>query len=169
VRQDAGTEVLAQSFGAIARDYDRFRPGPPQEAVQWLVPSGTVDVLEIGAGTGALTRRLVERARHVRAVEPDARMRAVLRARTPDAEVVAGRGEEIPAEDRSFDVVIGASSWHWVDEELALPEVARVLRPGGRSRCCGAGRTAASTGCDRCGSAEGRPGPKRPAAASGMR
>ena len=57
--------------------------------------------------------------------------RAVLSARTPAAEVVAGRGEEIPAEDRSFDVVIGASSWHWVDEERALPEVARVLRPGG--------------------------------------
>ena len=66
-------------------------------------------------------------------------MRAVLRSRTPDAEVVAGRAEEIPAEDRSFDVVIGASSWHWVDEELGLPEVARVLRPGGRSRCCGTG------------------------------
>ena len=131
MRQDAGTEILAQSFGAIARDYDRFRPGPPLEAVQWLVPSGAVDVLEIGAGTGGLTRRLVERAPHVRAVEPDARMRVVLRARTPDAEVVAGRGEEIPAEDRSFDVVIGASSWHWVDEELALPEVARVLRPRG--------------------------------------
>ncbi|MGO8863393.1 MAG: class I SAM-dependent methyltransferase [Acidimicrobiales bacterium] len=131
MRQDAGTEVLRQSFGEVASDYDRFRPGPPDEAVQWLVPAGAVDVLEIGAGTGSLTRRLTERVAHVRAVEPDARMRAVLSARTPAAEVVAGRAEEIPAQDRSFDVVIGASSWHWVDEERALPEVARVLRPGG--------------------------------------
>jgi SAM-dependent methyltransferase len=75
---------------------------------------------------------LTERFAHVRAVEPDARMRAVLAERAPGAEVVGGRAEEIPAGDASFDAVIGASSWHWVDETLALPEVARVLRPGGR-------------------------------------
>ncbi len=55
----------------------------------------------------------------------------ILREAVPAAEVVDGSAEEIPAEDASFDAVIGASMWHWVDEARALPEVARVLRPGG--------------------------------------
>jgi ubiquinone/menaquinone biosynthesis C-methylase UbiE len=123
--------VLRQSFGSIADGYDRFRPAPPDEAVQWAVGSPAVDVLEIGAGTGALTRRLVSRHAHVRAVEPDERMRAVLRDRVEGVEVFAGHAEQIPADDASFDAVIGASMWHWVDEPRALPEVARVLRRGG--------------------------------------
>jgi SAM-dependent methyltransferase len=125
------TEARRQSFGAIAEDYARFRPGPPAEAVEWLLPPGAEDVLEIGSGTGALTTLLTGYVRHVRAVEPDARMRVVLQALVGGAEVVAGRAEELPADDASFDVVIGSSMWHWVDEEIALAEVARVLRPGG--------------------------------------
>ena len=66
------------------------------------------------------------------AVEPDERMRAVLAAADPPVEVLAGQAEEIPADRSSVDVVIAASAWHWVDEERAVPEVARVLRPGGR-------------------------------------
>lgn len=128
---DDHRERRRQSFGQIATDYDRYRPGPPDEAVDWLLPPGASDVLEIGAGTGALTRKLVARVPHVRAVEPDPRMREVLADRVPQAEVVAGRAEKIPAVDSSFDTVIAASSWHWVDESLAVPEVARVLRPGG--------------------------------------
>jgi SAM-dependent methyltransferase len=124
-------DLRRQSFGSIADGYDRFRPGPPEEAVRWAIPAEAVDVLELGAGTGGLTRQLVERHRHVRAVEPDERMRAVLHERAPDAEVVPGKAEEIPADDASFDAVIGASMWHWVDRSRALPEVARVLRPGG--------------------------------------
>jgi SAM-dependent methyltransferase len=58
-------------------------------------------------------------------------MCAVLRTRVPSAEVVAGQAEQIPADDATFDAVIGASMWHWVDGGRALPEVARVLRPGG--------------------------------------
>jgi SAM-dependent methyltransferase len=127
----ADQEVRRQSFGSIAETYDRFRPGPPPEAVRWAVPAEAVDVLELGAGTGALTRQLVDEHAHVRAVEPDARMCAVLRERVPSAEVVAGQAEDIPAGDASFDAVIGASMWHWVDQTRALPEVARILRPGG--------------------------------------
>jgi SAM-dependent methyltransferase len=127
----ADREVRRQSFGSIAEGYDRFRPGPPEEAVRWAVSSEAVDVLELGAGTGALTRQLVGRYAHVRAVEPDGRMCAVLRERVPSAEVVAGQAEHIPAEDASFDAVIGSSMWHWVDPRRGLPEVARVLRPGG--------------------------------------
>jgi SAM-dependent methyltransferase len=89
-------------------------------------------VLEIGAGTGVLTRLLARRVAHVTAVEPDERMRAVLSETATRAEVKAGHAEELPAATSSYDVVIAASAWHWVDEERAVPEVARVLRPGGR-------------------------------------
>jgi SAM-dependent methyltransferase len=131
MRQDGSTSARRQSFGGIASDYDRFRPGPPDDVVASLLPPGAEDVLELGAGTGALTRQLVGRVDHVTALEPDDRMRAVLTDRVPSAEVVAGQAEQIPAPDASFDAVIAASVWHWVDEERAVPEVARVLRPGG--------------------------------------
>ena len=66
------------------------------------------------------------------AVEPDERMRAVLTARCPRAEVLAGRGEDIPLPDASVDAVVISAAWHWLDPALAVPEIARVLRPGGR-------------------------------------
>jgi SAM-dependent methyltransferase len=132
MRQDARTTSLSRSFGSHAEGYDRYRPGPPDEALDWLLHDGTSDVIELGAGTGALTRLLVARGVSVRAVEPDERMRQVLSDRVPGAQVLEGTAEEIPAADASADVVIAASAWHWVDEARALPEVARVLRPGGR-------------------------------------
>jgi SAM-dependent methyltransferase len=131
VRQDETTEVLRSSFGAVAGEYDRLRPGPSPEALEWLLPSSATAVLEFGAGTGVLTRLLKERVPHVIAIEPDDRMRALL-SRTPGIEVLAGRAEDLPASDASCDAVLAASAWHWVDEQRAVPEVARVLRPGGR-------------------------------------
>ncbi len=130
--QDETTAILSGSFGQVANEYNRLRSGPSNEALDWLIPEGATDVLEIGAGTGILTRLLAERVSHVTAVEPDERMRAVLAAGQPDLEVLAGRAEEIPAADSSVDVVIAQSAWHWVDEERAVPEVARILRPDGR-------------------------------------
>jgi SAM-dependent methyltransferase len=124
----------ARSFGAIAEHYDRYRPGPPDAAIDWLLAtagSPPTTVVDIGAGTGALTRLLVERAEHVYAVEPDARMAQVLHTRVPGAEVREGHAEAIPLPDASADAVVGASMWHWVDEDRAAAEVARVLRPGG--------------------------------------
>ncbi len=132
MRQDETTAILSRSFGAVADEYNRLRPGPSAEALEWLLPPGAADVLEIGAGTGVLTGLLAERVAHVTAIEPDDRMRAVLAARETGAEILAGRAEQLPATDASYDVVIAASAWHWVDEERAVPEVARVLRPGGR-------------------------------------
>jgi SAM-dependent methyltransferase len=88
-------------------------------------------VLEIGAGTGALTRDLVDRGLDVVAVEPDPQMRAVLEQRVPGADVRSGHAEDLPVEDGSVDVVIGAQMWHWVELDQAVPEVARALRPGG--------------------------------------
>ena len=132
MRQDETTANLSGSFGVVAGEYDRLRPGPSPEALDWLLPQGAAEVLEIGAGTGVLTRLLVERVAHVTAVEPDGRMRAVLSASESGVDALEGRAEAIPAPSSSFDVVIAASAWHWVDEKRAVPEVARVLRPGGR-------------------------------------
>jgi SAM-dependent methyltransferase len=119
------------SFGSVAADYDRYRPAPPPQALDWLIPPDATAVLDLAAGTGAVTRLLIGRAARVVAVEPDERMRAVLAARCPEAEVLEGRGEDIPLPDASVDAVVIASAWHWLDPERAVPEIARVLRPGG--------------------------------------
>jgi SAM-dependent methyltransferase len=120
------------SFGAIADDYDRLRPNPAPDAIDWLVPSDCRLAVDVAAGTGLFTRALVGRAERVIAVEPDDRMRAVLAERTPGVEALAGTGESIPLPDAAADAVFVSSAWHWLDPELALPEIARVLRDGGR-------------------------------------
>jgi SAM-dependent methyltransferase len=132
MRQDENTAILSRSFGDVADEYNRLRSGPSPEALQWLLPEDATDVLEIGAGTGILTRLLAERVDHLTAVEPDNRMRSVLAGADPRVELLAGTAEEIPADASSFDVVIAQSAWHWVDESRAIPEVARVLRRRGR-------------------------------------
>ena len=116
----------------MAADYDRLRPGPPDAALDWLVPEGCATAVELGAGTGLFTRALARRAGQVIAVEPDDRMRAVLAARSAGVRAVAGRGEEIPVPDASADGVFVSSAWHWLDHDVAVPEIARVLRDGGR-------------------------------------
>jgi len=86
----------------------------------------------LGAGTGKLTTRLVERGLDVVAVDPIPDMLELLRASLPKTRALLGTAEEIPLEDNSVDAVLVAQAWHWVDPERAIPEVARVLRPGGR-------------------------------------
>jgi SAM-dependent methyltransferase len=120
------------SFGTIAGDYDRVRPGPAPAAVDWLLPEHPSVVVDLGAGTGLLSRSLTGKAGHVIAVEPDDRMRAILAARSPGVEVLAGRGEAIPLPAAGADAVLVQSAWHWMDPERAVPEIARVLRDGGR-------------------------------------
>jgi len=119
------------SFGSVAADYDRYRPAPPPQALDWLIPPDATAVLDLAAGTGTVTRLLIGRAARVVAVEPDERMRAVLAARCPEAEVLEGRGEDIPLPEASVDAVVIASAWHWLDPDRAVPEIVRVLRPGG--------------------------------------
>lgn len=121
----------ATSFGTAAQDYDRYRVGLPEEVAETFLPHGVEAVLDLGAGTGAMTRRLVGRARRVYAVDPDPRMTRVLAENCPQASVHEGTGEHIPLPDASVDAVVAASSWHWMDPAATVPEVARVLRSSG--------------------------------------
>jgi SAM-dependent methyltransferase len=120
------------SFGAQAAAYERGRPSYPPEAIDWLLPSDAHDVLDLGAGTGKLTTRLVERGLRVVAVDPIAEMLEVLSGSLPETPALLGTAEEIPLPDNSVDAVLVAQAWHWFDPQHAVPEVARVLRPGGR-------------------------------------
>jgi SAM-dependent methyltransferase len=134
---DELTARRARSFGPIAALYDRVRPGYPADAVLWVLAdherpgNAARRVLDIGAGTGALTRGLVAMGLDVVAVEPDPAMRAVLEERVPGADVRAGSAEDLPVDDGEVDAVLGGQMWHWVDLEPAVTEMARVLRPGG--------------------------------------
>lgn len=119
------------SFGAEAAAYERGRPSYPPEAIDWLLPAGARDVLDLGAGTGKLTARLVERGLDVVAVDPIPEMLDVLRSSLPDTPALLGTAEDIPLADNSVDTVLVAQAWHWFDPARAIPEVARVLRPGG--------------------------------------
>lgn len=120
------------SFGAEAAAYERGRPSYPPEAIDWLLPENAHDVLDLGAGTGKLTTRLVERGLGVVAVDPIPEMLELLSTSLPDTTALLGTAEEIPLPDDSVDAVLVAQAWHWFDPERAVKEVARVLRPGGR-------------------------------------
>lgn len=122
----------AQTFGAFADAYELARPGYPVEAAAWLAPGDPRLVVELGAGTGKLTRVLAASGRQVVAVEPDPRMRAVLAGLgLPGVDAVNGSAESIPSSDRAADVVVSGSAFHWFELDRALVEAARVLRPGG--------------------------------------
>ncbi|WP_374010090.1 class I SAM-dependent methyltransferase [Leifsonia sp. LS-T14] len=125
-------DLHAASFDHAAEVYDASRPSYPAEAVTWLTDGIQGPVLDLGAGTGKLAASLVERGMEVTAVDPSPEMLRVLRERLPQVTAVEGRAERIPSPDDSFGLVLAAQAWHWVDPALAVPEVARVLRPGGR-------------------------------------
>lgn len=118
------------SFGAHADAYERARPAWPEEAARWLLPDGARLVVELGAGTGKLTRAVTALGVRVVAVEPDPRMLAVLREQGLDG--VEGTAEAIPLGRGEADGVIAGSSFHWFELDEALPEIHRALRPGGR-------------------------------------
>ncbi|WP_232680908.1 class I SAM-dependent methyltransferase [Nocardioides sp. R-C-SC26] len=121
----------ALSFGGVADAYHRGRPSYPAESAAWLAGTEPCTVLELGAGTGKLTADLLALGHDVYATEPDEEMLAVLRAELPQVHTSASGAEEIPLPDESVDVVVAAQCFHWFDPERALPEIARVLKPGG--------------------------------------
>lgn len=122
----------ARSFGAAAEAYERGRPGYPPQALDWLLPADAKRVLDLGAGTGKLTRQLAQRGLDVVAVDPSEGMLIQLRRVLPGVPALLGNAEQIPLEDGAVDAVLVAQTWHWVDPERAVPEVARVLAPEGR-------------------------------------
>src|SRR5262245_9960869 len=122
----------AASFAQVADAYERARPGYPADAVLWLVGETPCDVVDLGAGTGKLTRSLAALGHHVVAVEPLPEMLDQLRAAVAGVTAVAGTAESMPLPDGSADVVACAPAFHWFDHDPALAEIARVLRPGGQ-------------------------------------
>jgi SAM-dependent methyltransferase len=125
--------AAAAGFASGADVYERARPSYPQESIDWLVsqtelgPARTV--VDLGAGTGKLTRLLLPTGARVIAVEPIAEMRAHI---DESAEVLDGTAEAIPLPAGSADLVTVAQALHWFDQDRALPEIHRVLREDGR-------------------------------------
>ena len=117
----------AASFARVADAYERARPGYPADAVLWLAGETPCDVVDLGAGTGKLTRSLAALGHHVVAIEPLAEMLDVLRSALPGVTAVAGTAESMPLPAGSADVVVCAQAFHWFDHGPALVEIARVL------------------------------------------
>ncbi|CAN5886406.1 class I SAM-dependent methyltransferase [soil metagenome] len=123
----------ARSFAGVADAYDRARPAYPDGAVRFMTGSSTSRVLDVGAGTGALTRLLLAAGHTVVALDPLLPMLRHLRRRSADRALVvlAGTAERIPLRRASVDVVTIGQAYHWFDDERAVPELARVLKVGG--------------------------------------
>jgi SAM-dependent methyltransferase len=123
------------SFGSVAQAYAEYRPDYPADAVRWCTaPAGDIGslrVLDLGAGTGKLTALLARLGADVTAVEPDEAMLTELRRQSPAVRALAGSAEAIPLPDGAVDAVLCGQALHWFNLERALPEIARVLVPGG--------------------------------------
>lgn len=128
----ASRSIRASSFGSVVGDYERGRPTYPAEAVAWLTGREPARVVDLGAGTGKLTRSLVALGHHVIAADPSLLMLRELDVRVPSANRLGAVAEAIPVRDDWAAVVTAGQAFHWFDVEKALPEIARVLRNGGR-------------------------------------
>lgn len=133
---DTVHSTAARGFAAGADAYERARPGYPPAAIAELVARldlgpGSV-LLELGAGTGKLTRLLAPSGARILALEPVEAMRAKLAEAAPTVELLDGTAESIPLPAGSVDAVVVAQAFHWFDAIRALSEIHRVLRPGGR-------------------------------------
>jgi SAM-dependent methyltransferase len=120
-----------RSFGKAVGDYTMGRPSYPLEAVRWAA-DGCNRALDIAAGTGKLTVVLSEVVEEVVALEPQHQMVLRLRGELPKVPVAEAVGEALPVATASVDLVTVAQAFHWFDEERAVPEIARALRPDGR-------------------------------------
>jgi len=131
--------VQARSvFDRIARLYDCARPGYPAAAVADLRALCRIaepsEVLEIGCGTGQLTRDLAAMGAQIRCVEAGAELAELARrnlSRSPNVEVTTSTFESFACRPASFDVVVSATAFHWIDPNLSYAKAASVLRPGG--------------------------------------
>jgi SAM-dependent methyltransferase len=124
--------LYGSSFGAAAVAYAQHRPDYAPAAVRWaLEPAPGPRVLDLGAGTGKLTGTLIALGADVIAVEPDSAMLTELRRALPAVRALPGSAEAIPLADASVDAVLAGHALHWFDMDVAGPEIARVLEPGG--------------------------------------
>ena len=125
----------SSSFGTAAADYAEHRPTYAEAAVRWalepVADRSPVRVLDLGAGTGKLTGTLIRLGAEVTAVEPDAAMLAQLRRILPGVRALSGRAEDIPLPDGAADAVVAGQAAHWFDMDRTVPEIVRVLAPGG--------------------------------------
>jgi SAM-dependent methyltransferase len=134
---DKNVHRAAQAgYTANADGYVRGRPDYPSELAGWLsdtlgLASGKT-VVDLGAGTGKFTPRLVQTGARVIAVEPVDTMRAKIAAALPDVQTLKGAAQHIPLDDASVDAVVCAQSFHWFAHADALDEILRVLKPGGK-------------------------------------
>lgn len=126
--------LQGSSFGAVAAAYADLRPTYSDAAIRFaLSPIDTTPprVADVGAGTGILTGALTRLGADVIAVEPDPKMLAELRSRVPGVRSESGSAEALPFPEASLDAVVAGQAMHWFDLDRALPEIARVLVPGG--------------------------------------
>ena len=123
-------------FDSGADAYERGRPEYPHDAIAFLIehlrltPGATV--LDIGAGTGKLSRLLLKSKARVIGLEPTAGMRRKFAQVLPDAEIVGGVAESIPMRTCSIDAACAGQAFHWFANSRALTEIHRVLKPRGR-------------------------------------
>ncbi|MCI4347696.1 MAG: class I SAM-dependent methyltransferase [Thermoplasmata archaeon] len=122
-------------FQRAASRYDRARPEAPPAAIDALVRSLKISrqstVVELGAGTGKLSRLLVPRSGTYLALEPVPAMREQFRRALPSVPIVGGMAEMLPIHPSSVDAIVAAQAFHWFDVPRAMREMHRVLRPGG--------------------------------------
>jgi SAM-dependent methyltransferase len=126
--------MRSRSFGSVAEQYDRYRPGYP-DALFAAIPglrSGS-RVLEAGAGTGRASVALAERGAFVTSVEPDPDMARVNRQRTASlpVTVIVAKFEDYEPEPGEFDIVCCAQAWHWVNHEAGGRVARNALKPNG--------------------------------------
>jgi SAM-dependent methyltransferase len=135
---DAKRDDLGLIFNEVAELYDRVRPAYPDELFADLVTiAGMAEssaVLEVGCGTGQATRSLASLGFSVTAVEPGPAMAALARQRTAgldNVDIETAKFEDWDDRGRRFDVLVAASSWHWIDPSISWRRAHEVLRPGG--------------------------------------
>jgi len=131
----AEIDRAARAFEHVAAEYEDGRPGYAADVVADTIAEldigpGSI-VLDLGAGTGKLTRMLFDAEPAVIAIDPSPAMLAQLRAAAPAAHAVVGTAEAIPLPAESVDAVTAGQAFHWFDARVALDEIHRVLRPGG--------------------------------------
>lgn len=132
---ESGLPQRRFSFDSISRLYDSVRPGYPADLIQDLVTFANISkdchILEVGAGTGQLTLPLWKSGADITVLEPGKDLAMILSEKIPDIRVISGEFETADFGDGEFDVVVFATSFHWIDKETRVKKTGSLLGPGG--------------------------------------